>query len=173
LSKAYVLLSSTSATRANYPVVTDSQGRFRIESVEPGNYHLQAERQGFLEGHYGGGFTGSAVQLQLSAGQDLFDLNIALTPQAVIAGHVTDPDGDIWTHVHVNVFRSVWTHGRRQIQGWSSGNVNDRGEFRIGDLPPGRYYLRADPDYAWEKTHRHARDTQPPLLLQPTWYPDH
>src|SRR5216684_4434128 len=58
LSKAYVLLSATSATRANYPVVTDSQGRFRIESVEPGNYHLQAERQGFLEGHYGGGFTG-------------------------------------------------------------------------------------------------------------------
>ena len=95
------------------------------------------------------------------------DLNIKLMPPAAISGRVRDEDGDPWTHAHINVVRSVWEGGKRQLQGFSSAEVNDAGEFRVGHLPPGRYFLSAEPDAHWEKRNRVASAAQ----LQETWYP--
>ena len=172
LSKAFVrVVASSSENTANYPAVTDEGGRFNIQGIKPGHYFLEGEKQGFLQAQYGGGFDQVRVELKLSAGEELAGLKIRLTPQAVIAGHVVDQDGDVWTHAYVNVYRSVWRQGRRQLQGYSSGEINDQGEFRVGGLPPGRYYVTADPDHQWELRHRPAKGPDSQLLLQPTWYP--
>ena len=78
-----------------------------------------------------------------------------------------DEDGDLWPHAHINIFRSVWVGGKRQLQGFGNADVNDAGEFRAGHLPAGRYYLSAEPDAFWEQRNRVASASQ----LQTTWYP--
>ena len=156
LRKAYVRLTGS----GDYSAVTDDKGRFSIGKIEPGGHRLEAERPGFLQ---------NEVQLNVSAGQTVSDLAVALTPQASIAGRVLDDDGDIWNHANVTLYRSVRKQGRRQLEYQGGGDVDDRGEFRIADLQPGKYYVAAKPDSVWESRFRSARSDG--LLLQPTWYP--
>jgi hypothetical protein len=148
------------------PAVTDAEGRFVFENVPPGNYSLEAEHQGLMESKYGED-AGAPVELRLVAGQSLSDLTIKLMPPAVISGRVRDEDGDPWPHAHINIFRSVWADGKRQLQGFDNAEVDDAGEFRAGHLPAGRYYLSAEPDAFWERRNRVAYASQ----LQTTWYP--
>ena len=110
------------------------------------------------------------LEIQLTPGQILSDITIKLTPQAVISGRIVDEDGDIWTHSQIGVFRSVFEHGRRRLQGFTGGAVNDQGEFRVGQLPPGRCYLSAEPDSRWELRNRPPSKATGSLRL-PTWYP--
>jgi hypothetical protein len=164
--KAYVRLAPASDAANVRPAVTDEQGRFVFEGVQPGNYSLEAEHQGLMDSKYGED-AGSPVELRLVAGQSLSELNIKLMPPATVTGRVTDEDGDPWTHAYINVFRSVWEGGKRQLHGFTSAEVDDEGGFRVGHLPPGRYYLAAEPDANWEKTNRAASAPR----LQQTWYP--
>lgn len=156
LRKAYVRLEG----KGGYSAITDDRGRFSLEKIEPGPYGLEAERSGFLR---------DEMRLNLIAGQSVSDLAIALTPQASLSGRVVDDDGEVWTHVNVSILRSAWKQGRRRLEDSSGAHVDDRGEFRVADLQPGRYYLVAEPDNAWESRYRSAR--RDGLLLQPTWYP--
>ena len=166
LQKAYVRLEGKSGS---YPTVTDSGGRFAVENIQPGTYSLNAERQGFIESRFGEA-QGVRLEIQLTPGQILTDITIKLTPQAVISGRVVDEDGDIWTHSQVGLFRSVFEHGRRRMQGFGGGEVDDQGEFRLGQLPPGRYYLSAEPDSRWESRNR-PQTKEGVSLRQFTWYP--
>jgi Carboxypeptidase regulatory-like domain len=166
LRKAYVRLAPVSDAANVRPAVTDEEGRFVFENVKPGSYSLEAEHQGLIERKYGED-AGAPVELRLVARQNLSDLNIKLMPPAAVSGRVTDEDGDPWTHAYINVYRSVWKGGKRQLQGFDSAEVNDAGEFRVGHLPPGRYYVSAEPDAYWEKRNRVASAPQ----LQTTWYP--
>jgi Carboxypeptidase regulatory-like domain len=166
LQKAYVRLEGKGGS---YPTVTDSSGRFVVENIPPGTYSLVAERQGFIESRFGDA-QGVRLEIQLTPGQILTDITIKLTPQAVISGRVVDEDGDIWTHSSVNLFHSSFEHGRRRLQGFTGNEVNDQGEFRLGQLPPGTYYLSAQPDSGWEsRNHAPAKEPVPSRLL--TWYP--
>ncbi len=145
LSKAFVRLL---AGDTSYPAVTDASGNFVVESVKPGMYRLEAEHQGFIEIGEG---QGTYLAIRLTPGQTLTDIKIKLMPQAVITGRI------------------VWQHGRRTLQGFAGGEVTD-GEFRIGNVPPGKYYLSAAPDAGWESRNR-SRGKVAVLPRQGTWYP--
>lgn len=166
LRKAYVRLAPVSSAAIVRPAVTDEEGRFVFENILPGNYSLEAEHQGLMESKYSED-AGASVELRIIAGQNLSDLKIKLMPPAAISGRIRDEDGDPWTHANINIFRSVWEGGKRQLQGFSSAEVNDAGDFRAEHLPPGRYYVSAEPDAYWEKRNRVASAPQ----LQTTWYP--
>jgi hypothetical protein len=156
LRKVYVRLEGL----GDHSAVTDDKGRFSIEKIEPGGHNLEAERPGFLR---------DEVRLNLTAGQTAADLVIALMPQASIAGRVVDDEGDVWNRANVTLYRSVRKQGRRQLEYQGGGEVDDRGEFRLAELQPGKYYVAAKPDNFWESRFRSARSDG--LLLQPTWYP--
>jgi hypothetical protein len=166
LRKAYVRLAPVGDDAHTRPAVTDAEGRFVFEKIPAGNYLLEAEHPGLMESKYGED-AGAPVELRIVAGQNLSDLTIKLMPPAVISGRVRDEDGDLWPHAHINIFRSVWVGGKRQLQGFDNADVNDAGEFRAGHLPAGRYYLSAEPDALWEQRNRVASASQ----LQTTWYP--
>lgn len=166
LRKAYLRLTGKGGT---YAAVTDDHGKFSIENIEPGTYVLTAERQGFIEAQFGEA-DGQPVEIRLTAGQAL-DLRFKLTPQAVLSGRVLDEDGDVWVHADVNLYRSKWTHGKRQLQGFSGSTVDDQGEFRIGQIPPGKYFLSAAADASWESRNR-PQGQDAFLQRQLTWYPN-
>ena len=70
-------------------------------------------------------------------------IELKLTPQSVIAGHVFDEDGDPVQSVNIEVWRYTYPRGRRQLTQAQNGSTNDLGEFRISNLSPGRYYVSA------------------------------
>jgi hypothetical protein len=172
LRKAYLRLSPPIGSKggASLTAVTNDQGAFAIENIAPGEYRLDVECTGFLDTQYGGGspFDGRSV-LKLSSGDKLTGIEIKMTPQAVLSGRVLAQDGDPWPHANIQVLRVVWKKGKRSLEGinYSSfSDVDDRGEFRMAGLPPGRYYVLAEPDKYWEQGHR-----APATRQQPTWYP--
>src|SRR5699024_9264681 len=72
-------------------------------------------------------------------------IELKLSPQSVIAGHVFDEDGDPVQGVNVEVWRYAYPGGRRRLAQTQNGSTNDLGEFRIANLSPGRYFISATP----------------------------
>ncbi len=166
LRKAYLTLTQVGGGPSYHAVTTD-QGTFAIDSIAPGNYHLDAECSGFLDARH-------SPELRLIANQNLTGIEVKLIPQAVLSGRVVDEDGDPWPYASIGIYHSVWQKGRKRVDGAEStgiSEVNDRGEFRIAGLAPGRYYVRAEPDEGWEKQHHPDVTDQPAIRQQPTWYP--
>lgn len=169
LRKAFLRLRPVSGSGIVRPAVTDIQGRFVIEHIDPGKYRLETERQGFIDSQ-NGSTTGGSLELSISAGHSVTGLKVKLTPQAVISGRIVDEDGDAWTHAQAGILRSSWREGKRHLEGYGGGPVDDQGRFRIGQLPPGKYYLAAEPYSDWERQNRSVLDRST-RQLQPTWYP--
>jgi protocatechuate 3,4-dioxygenase beta subunit len=130
---------------ASYSESTDNEGRFVFEDVAPGRYMLSAEKAGFVTTRYGArSSTAPGTQLNLTAGTELKGLAVKMTPQGVVAGKVMDQDGDPVNGVQVQVMRYAYARGRKQLQPTNNVTTNDLGEYRIGNLAPGRYYLSAN-----------------------------
>jgi hypothetical protein len=127
-----------------YSESTDNRGKFVFEDVSPGRYTLSADKPGFVTTRYGArSNTSPATQLNLTAGMDMKDLAIKMTPQGVIAGKVVDQDGDPVISVQVQAMRIAYTGGRKQLQPTSGTQTNDLGEYRLINLAPGRYFISA------------------------------
>src|SRR5438552_19150128 len=79
----------------NLKAVTDNEGKFSIENIDPGRFTLAAERQGFVTQNYGARRpSGPGTNLELKTSQALKDLSFKLTPQGVIVGRVVDDDAE-------------------------------------------------------------------------------
>jgi protocatechuate 3,4-dioxygenase beta subunit len=145
-----------------YGTVSDSDGKFIFEAVEPGRYTLYAERAGFVRQSYGARHSGSAgTVLALAAGQHLKDIAFQLTPQAVLSGKVVDDEGDPVGRTQIRVLQMGYRNGKRQAMARQGGMSDEEGEFKISALSPGRYYLCASAPMrmmAHEGTRSAARD---------------
>src|SRR5258707_11314787 len=142
--KANVRLQGSSGQNGQPPSVyteaTDNDGKFLFDDVVPGRYSLSSDKAGFVSGRYGARSTNSpGTQINVSAGQEMKDLVILLTPQGVITGRVTDQDGDPVRGVQITVLRTGYPRGRRQFVPAGGASTDDQGNFRAGNLAPGRY----------------------------------
>jgi protocatechuate 3,4-dioxygenase beta subunit len=146
LRKARVQLMKANSTTGPRERDTDTAGRFEFRAVEPGRYSLSAERTGFVNQSYGsrkpgGGMGGTMIAL--APAQEMKDLAIKLSPQAVIIGRVIDEDGDPMADINVSAMRWTWQGKRRQLMPAGNANTNDLGEYRMYGLAPDSYYVQA------------------------------
>lgn len=165
--KTYLRLIPTLGKKQISLSMSGGEGKFSFEGIEPGTYQIEARHQGFLDREFDEA-NGTSVEFKVSAGDKLGDVSIKLIPQAVLSGRVVDEEGEPWPHAGVNVAKSVFKDGKRSLQYAAGGReyMDDQGQFRIAELPPGRYFLFASPDESWETNFRPG-DSH----LQPTWYP--
>lgn len=152
IRKAEIRLFGVSDERGDqteYSAVTDAEGRFKIENVNPGAYHLYFGHADFVETekrHYGSG-----MLLSLASGQEVKDLLFHMARAAVITAKVHDDDGDPQRHAQVmavpygNAPRGV--RRRRTLDNAAQCSTNDLGECRISDLSPGRYLVAVQPEF--------------------------
>ncbi len=121
---------------------SDNEGKFSFTRLEPGTYMMYGEKTGYVRQQYGArqGAMGPGTVLTLKAGEAVTGLTFALPRQAVITGRVLDEDGEP-VQAFVNVYRQVPLG--RQPQSMMGNMTNDVGEYRIANLTPGKYYLRA------------------------------
>jgi hypothetical protein len=131
----------------SYSALTDADGRYELSNLPAGSYQLTASRGGFVEMQYGqkrAFRAGRAVAL--AEGATFEKIDFALMPGGVIAGRILDDAGEPVIGAFVNVSRLAYTDGRRQLRSSGGDRSDDRGEFRIFDLPPADYYVYATLD---------------------------
>lgn len=146
--------------RTSYTSVTDAEGRFKIENIEPGRYSLSVQHSGFsgARKHHRG------RSLTLDPGQELKDLVLRLQPTAVITGKILDNDGDPVPGAYVFVASYQGSDRRR-----GAGQTNDLGEYRISNLESGRYLVTANPGIQFFQRSRVEGDRRPVPYI--TYYP--
>ena len=128
-----------------FTFTADDEGKFQWEGIAPGAYSFAAEKPGFVRQYYEARAPGSVgATLTVQPGQAVTGIVMRLSPQAVVTGTVTDPAGDPVAGMQVSLLRPGYAaRGVRQMAQAGTADTDDRGNFRISNLPPGRYYLSA------------------------------
>jgi hypothetical protein len=118
---ARVLFALTDGRTAKSVVVeTDDSGRFVLRTLPTGPYRVFVEGPGYL-------------RREVPADAK----TIALTPTAVIAGHVRSERGDPAPKIYVR----AWSVAGKLV---AETQTNDLGEYRLFDLVPGEYVISAE-----------------------------
>ena len=122
---------------------TDPTGAFEFTGLACKRYVLTASRVGFLAQSFGERSAwGAGAPISLIAGQQFKGATLRLKATSAITGKVFDADGDPVTGVRVSALRPYWLRGK-WLMAQAVDTTNDLGEYRLHDLPPARYYLRA------------------------------
>jgi hypothetical protein len=131
-----------------FTTTTTPDGKFSLEKVTPGTYRLVAtSAAGYIPAEYGQRSpTGLGLSFDLAAGQKMTGIQLAMIPAGSISGRVYDRDGEPVGKAQVHAMRSIYKDGRRTLTIVQAVETNDRGEYRLFWLPPGRYYVSAKPD---------------------------
>jgi protocatechuate 3,4-dioxygenase beta subunit len=129
---------------------SDPNGRFIFENVAPGNYRLIATYEaGYVPAEYGQRSpTGEGTTFQIAPGQKMTGVQLAMSPTGSIAGRVYGRNGELLGSAQVMAMRQVYKDGRRTLTIVQMVATDDRGEYRLFWLAPGRYYVAAKPDIA-------------------------
>ena len=116
-----------------YGALTNAEGRFSIKGIPPGGpYQVTLDRVGFVAP-----LDVNRHPLTLHADEKRDNFNLKLVPVGAISGRVTDADGQPVGWISVEAVQG--TNSRR------GGMTDDRGQYRIGGLSPGKYRVRAVP----------------------------
>jgi len=124
------------------PTITTKDGHFAFFDLLPGTYTFDATKQGFIDGAYGRlRPNGLAHSIDLKDGEVLASIRIPIWEYASVAGTVRDETGEPVVGVQVRALRRGFVNGRSLLNSVGFGSTNDRGEYRIDTLPPGRYVI--------------------------------
>ena len=127
-----------------YRRLTDTSGRFVLDGIEPGHYKIRIYKVGYLAQGYGeDSADGSGASLTVRPGENISDLLFRMVPDGVVSGRIIDEDGASVVDASVTALRMQFRRGQRKLFAIATVQTNDLGEYRLYDLPPGRYYVRA------------------------------
>lgn len=148
---ALVTLLNFSAPAANTPqgqippirvpktTQTGDMGEFVFRGLEKGHYRFHAQKPGFVDQDIRGGARAEPIDLT----DNVSGAQVRLTPLSVIEGKVVDQDGEPLRGVQIEALNLIVNDGLRYTNVGRSVATDDRGLFRLWNLQPGRYYLKA------------------------------
>ena len=138
-----------------FGALTNSEGKFSITGIEPGEYIYKAERVGFTTDKPRIG----AEAMTLHDGDNSLDLK--LTPLGAVGGRVVNADGEPVQLVTVEV---------QGIFGGQSTTTDTKGQYRIGGLIPGKYRIKVRLN--WQDSPPEIRsDGSKEIHYRSTYYP--
>jgi protocatechuate 3,4-dioxygenase beta subunit len=135
---------------------TGDNGEFSFPDLAPACYRLQAEKSGYVAGH----FPRTRALVRITPGDVVNDITLRLVPVCVVSGYVLDGNGDPLAKAVIRLLQYKYYPGGRRLMVAREAISDERGEYRIGDLNPGRYYVVAS-------YHSRISDVCPPV-----YYPD-
>jgi hypothetical protein len=153
VARASVAIVDTEAGQTISSTYTDANGHFAFADVPEGRYQLVAAKRGFLRSMYEEHdiYTSAIVT---GPGLDTGKIVFRLTPAATLSVTVRDETGDPVADASILLFRKERIDGvglmATHFNTSDSNTTDDTGLARIGNLPPGEYYLAvsAKPWYA-------------------------
>jgi hypothetical protein len=125
-------------------VLTDSQGRFAIRDLDAGAYRVSVGANGYAKQDYGQRTSGGqGTPVNLNSGQTV-DIGIPLTPAGSVSGRIRDNRGQPAVGIQVQIIKAIYIgNGQRSFQSAGSSRTDDRGEYRLFWITPGRYFVMA------------------------------
>ena len=140
-----------------YATSSDSDGRFTLKDIPPGRYRFFAAHAGFVEQRYKAGINDTGPLFSLRPGENVSEVLFRLVMAAVIAGRVSNEDGEPMQRVEVVALRrpseeeiedSDSSRLRKiQMKSVASAESDDRGQYRIFGLKPGEYLIKAEDSF--------------------------
>jgi hypothetical protein len=128
-----------------FTATSDEAGRFVIEGVPPREYDVSAQKEGYFMPQPTLSVPSMVrTRVVVNAQQDA-TLQIRMAAGAVVSGRVTSESGSVSSNASVTLLRVIYTNGLPAFQAIAAKPTDDRGEYRLFDLPPGEYYLAATP----------------------------
>jgi len=125
-------------------VTTGADGKFAFKDLPLGTYSIIGTANGFVRQEYGQRSpNGIGRPLFVTAGKTINDATLQMTPTGTVSGRVFDENGQPAIGSLVQILRAAYNVQGRTFQVMGTGTVDDRGDFRIFGVTPGRYYLVA------------------------------
>ncbi len=123
--------------------LTDDSGHFEFNGLPPGQASVTVKKPGFFsEGE--AARKGSSPAL-VTVGSETDAIVLKLIPEAVIQGKIQSEDGEPIGAAPVMVFAPHINDGHKIWDQAGSASTDEDGEFRISNLTPGTYYVKAGP----------------------------
>ncbi|MBV9147813.1 MAG: carboxypeptidase regulatory-like domain-containing protein [Acidobacteria bacterium] len=125
--------------------LTDQNGNFRFDNLVSMSLMVQAHKPGFFNDQ-------ELAQMRpvppsmVTLSDKPTNVTIALTPEAVITGHVENPEGEPLGGMPVRLRFAQIVNGRRMWQQHGFHQTDEDGDFRIAELRPGTYYVEVGPN---------------------------
>jgi hypothetical protein len=137
------MVTLTPLTGPPSTVATTDDGGFTFADLQAGRYMLGVSKTGFLStffDHRGP----STEYFEVRAGQTIDRLECRLPKAGVISGRIFDTYGDPMSEITVTAWRTDYVApGERRLAQARSTQTNDLGDYRLFNLPAGRYYVAA------------------------------
>jgi len=128
-------------------VTTGEDGTFEFLNVNPGQYQVAVDREGYISQEYGQRtWNGRGTPITIASGQRLASLSIQLVPAGTIAGKIVDERGDAVPRAQVQALTYQYQNGVRTLVTSRQEMTNDLGEYRLYWLTSGDYYISASPN---------------------------
>jgi hypothetical protein len=177
IKRAVVVLSTTGANPMDAVAYSDSNGAFAFTGVPEGKYLLCARYKGYERGCYGGITEPGrpAPHLTLAAGERKTGIVLAMLPLGSLSGTVIEGDGDPVSNAMVRLLRPSYFRRKLTWQTVSQANTNDRGEYQLSFLIPGRYRVMATRPYQVVNRVRSEvtnGEVHPDEVYAPQFYPN-
>ena len=122
-------------------VRADGNGHFIFEHVEAGSYKLIAERPGFFSDVRSRDYQ---PVFDIAEGQHLKNMPVRLMPSALVTGQIFDEYNDPVQDVEIKLLTVKMRLGQMVLSPAGKTITDDRGQYRIPGLHPGRYYVVAE-----------------------------
>jgi len=123
--------------------LADQNGAFRFDSLTSAAINLQAHKPGFFqENEISESHTPSIVTLSSPS----TNVVVRLLPEAVISGHVENPEGEPLEWLPVRLRFTQIINGRRMWQQAGNHSTDVDGNFHIANLKPGTYFVEVGPN---------------------------
>jgi hypothetical protein len=140
VKKASVMLGG----RIGFTAVTDASGHFAFRQLPAGQYSVQAQGAGYPVGRFSLELARQA-SLTVAADEHKREITLSLTPGASVRGRIVDEEGSPMPQCNVSAMQRTTTERSNGLVNAGGGARSDEnGEYRIANLPAGKYYLMAN-----------------------------
>ena len=170
VKKASVMLNGGAGLSA----VTDASGHFAFRQLAAGRYNLFVQNdkypavQDSIEGN-------QQLAVSLAADEQKQDITVSLTPGASVRGRIVDDEGNPMSGCNAMAMQLRDVGVGRTLQQNGSSQSDEKGEYRISNLPRGKYYIQARCFKTIPMPHafvrRDALMDVPRLTYEPLFYP--
>ena len=143
-------------------VLTGAEGEFVFEKLPEEGAMISARRPGFLTKN---------TMVEVRAGK----IVVKLVPECTISGTVVDSEGEPIENATIDALVSRMSEGRMKLVQTHTpmrGRTDEDGNFRLGGLGPGRYYVSVTAGAATQRLlgglPRTATETYPSVVFYPS-----
>jgi hypothetical protein len=129
---------NTNGTTQPASTVSQDDGSFRFDSVNPGTYILFVQNQNYSNQN------GRLPTVTVTDGQHVSDIAFQLNPLGSLTGKVFDDEGKPFAKATVQLYMGFNLRGKMQLRRTHQTTSDANGKFHFDRMAAGKYYLTAD-----------------------------